>query len=177
MRRDSINLPARCQARGRTSRRRSILRRIRGVQEIPACSEVTRVEIVRGLRRAERTRAERLFQTIRWIPVDEPISRRAGELGRRWDRHRPAISLADLGHCCDCRAARGTARYDQCPALPDVRNLAPALRDRPLTPRGPGPGHLSTAATRRRCCARRGRGSRGRERLILHSGASWCSET
>lgn len=69
---------------------------VRGVQEVPACSEVTRVEVVRGLRSAERTSAERLFQTIRWIPVDEPVSRRAGELGRRWDRHRPRISLSDL---------------------------------------------------------------------------------
>jgi predicted nucleic acid-binding protein len=68
----------------------------RGVDDVPACSEVTRIEIVRGLRSAERTSAERLFQTMRWIPVDEPISRRAGELGRRWDRHRPAISIADL---------------------------------------------------------------------------------
>jgi predicted nucleic acid-binding protein len=69
---------------------------VRGVQEVPACSEVTRIEVVRGLRSAERTSVERLFQTIRWVPVDEPISRRAGELGRRWDRHRPGISLADL---------------------------------------------------------------------------------
>ena len=69
---------------------------VRGVQEVPACSEVTRIEVVRGLRSAERTSAERLFQTIRWVPVDEPISRRAGELGRRWDRHRPGIGLADL---------------------------------------------------------------------------------
>jgi predicted nucleic acid-binding protein len=30
------------------------------------------------------------------IPVDEPIARRAGELGRRWDRPRPGISVADL---------------------------------------------------------------------------------
>lgn len=69
---------------------------VRGVQEVPSCSEVTRVEVVRGLRSAERTSAERLFQTIRWVPLDEPIARRAGELGRRWDRHRPGISLADL---------------------------------------------------------------------------------
>ncbi len=69
---------------------------VRGVQEVPASSEVTRIEVVRGLRSAERTSAERLFQTIRWVPVDEPISRRAGELGRRWDRHRPGISFADL---------------------------------------------------------------------------------
>lgn len=69
---------------------------VRGVQEVPACSEVTRVEVQRGLRSAERTSVERLFQTIRWVSVDEPISRRAGELGRRWVRHLPGISLADL---------------------------------------------------------------------------------
>ncbi len=69
---------------------------VRAVPEVPACSEVTRVEVMRGLRSAERTSAERLFQTIRWVPVDQPIARRAGELGRRWDRHRPGISLADL---------------------------------------------------------------------------------
>ena len=44
----------------------------------------------------ERTSAEQLFRTLQWVPLDEPIARRAGELGRRWDRHRPGISLADL---------------------------------------------------------------------------------
>lgn len=69
---------------------------VRGVSTVPSCSEVTRIEVARGLRSAERTSAERLFQAIRWVPLDEPIARRAGELGRRWDRHRPGISLADL---------------------------------------------------------------------------------
>lgn len=69
---------------------------VRGVREVPACSEVSRIEVLRGLRRAERASAERLFETIRWVPVDERLARRAGELGRRWDRHRPGISLADL---------------------------------------------------------------------------------
>lgn len=69
---------------------------VRGVNVVPSCSEVTRIEVARGLRSAERTSAERLFQAIRWVPLDEPIARRAGELGRRWDRHRPGISLADL---------------------------------------------------------------------------------
>jgi len=69
---------------------------VRAVTEVPSCSEVTRIEVARGLRSAERASAERLFQTIRWVELDEPIARRAGEMGRRWDRHRPGVSLADL---------------------------------------------------------------------------------
>jgi predicted nucleic acid-binding protein len=68
----------------------------RSVGELPTCSEVTRVEVMRGLRSAERASAEQLFQAIRWLPLDEPTARRAGELGRRWERHLPGISLADL---------------------------------------------------------------------------------
>ena len=74
----------------------SALAYVRSVHEVPICSEVTRVEVTRGLRSAERAAAERLFQALRWVPLDEPIARRAGELGRRWDRHRPGIGLADL---------------------------------------------------------------------------------
>jgi predicted nucleic acid-binding protein len=69
---------------------------VRALKDVPICSEVTRVEVARGLRSGERSSAEQLFRTLRWIPVDEPIARRAGELGRRWDRHRPGIALADL---------------------------------------------------------------------------------
>ena len=69
---------------------------VRSVNDVPICSEVTRVEVARGLRSGERTSAEQLFRTLHWVPLDEPIARRAGELGRRWDRHRPSISLADL---------------------------------------------------------------------------------
>jgi predicted nucleic acid-binding protein len=69
---------------------------VKRVRDVPTCSEVTRVEVVRGLRSAERASAEQLFRAIRWVAVDEPIARGAGELGRRWDRHRPGISLADL---------------------------------------------------------------------------------
>ena len=69
---------------------------VRGVTDVPTCSEVTRIEVARGLRSGERASAEQLFRTLHWVPLDEPIARRAGELGRRWDRHRPGISLADL---------------------------------------------------------------------------------
>jgi predicted nucleic acid-binding protein len=69
---------------------------VTGVQEVPICSEVTRIEVIRGLRSPERTATEQFFRAIAWVPVDEPLARRAGELGRRWSRHQPGISLADL---------------------------------------------------------------------------------
>ena len=69
---------------------------LRALTEVPIASEVTRVEILRGLRAAERDATERLFDAVRWAGLDEVIARRAGELGRRWDRHRPGIALADL---------------------------------------------------------------------------------
>lgn len=69
---------------------------VRNLPEVPICSEVTRIEVARGLRSRERSAAEQLFRALRWLPVDEPIARRAGELGRRWGRHRPVIALADL---------------------------------------------------------------------------------
>jgi predicted nucleic acid-binding protein len=64
--------------------------------EIPTCSEITRVEVLQGLRSPERRAAEALFATFTWAGVDEPISRRAGELGRRWRRSHPGLGVADL---------------------------------------------------------------------------------
>ncbi len=69
---------------------------VRGLNDVPICSEVTRIEVARGLRTGERASAEQLFRTLHWVSLDDPIARRAGELGRRWDRHRPGIGLADL---------------------------------------------------------------------------------
>lgn len=67
-----------------------------GLDEQPACSEISRIEIVQGLRSAERSAAGRLFALIDWVPVDEAIARRAGELGREWRRSHPGIGVADL---------------------------------------------------------------------------------
>jgi len=67
-----------------------------GLGEVPVCSEVTRAEVLRGLRSAERTRTERLFAALRWVSVDELVSRRAGELGRQYRRSHAGLSIADL---------------------------------------------------------------------------------
>jgi predicted nucleic acid-binding protein len=68
----------------------------RALSEPPSCSEITRVEVLRGLRIDERRTTERLFATISWLPVDEPIARRAGQLGRTWRRSQTGIATADL---------------------------------------------------------------------------------
>lgn len=66
------------------------------LDERPVCSEVSRIEIIQGLRSAERDAAERLFSLITWLPLSEQIARRAGELGRRWRAGHPGIGVADL---------------------------------------------------------------------------------
>ena len=66
------------------------------LDEVPACSEVTRAEILHGVRSPERVVTERLLQTLRWAAVDESVSRRAGEFGRHYRRSHPDLSVADL---------------------------------------------------------------------------------
>ncbi len=67
-----------------------------GLDAAPSCSEVTRIEILQGLRSSKRRPTSRLFALIEWIPVDDSVARRAGELGRRWRRSHPGIDVADL---------------------------------------------------------------------------------
>jgi predicted nucleic acid-binding protein len=57
---------------------------------------VTRVEILRGVRSAERVRTDQLLRALRWAPVDEAVARRAGALGRRFRRSHPGLGVADL---------------------------------------------------------------------------------
>lgn len=71
---------------------------------VPTCSEVTRVEVLQGVRSAERAPTERLLQTLRWVTVDEGVSRSAGELGRRFRRSHRGIGVADLIIAATCIA-------------------------------------------------------------------------
>lgn len=62
----------------------------------PSCSEISRIEVLQGLRSSERRAANRLFALIVWIPVSEAVASRAGELGRKWRRSHTGIGVADL---------------------------------------------------------------------------------
>jgi predicted nucleic acid-binding protein len=67
-----------------------------GLTVTPTCSEVTRVEVLRGMRSRERRVTERFLATIRWAGVDKEVSTLAGELGRRFRRSHGALGVADL---------------------------------------------------------------------------------
>jgi len=69
---------------------------IAGLGQLPSCSEVSRIEIIQGIRSSERRPAARLFAMVDWIPVDRSVAHRAGELGREWRQSHPGIDLADL---------------------------------------------------------------------------------
>lgn len=62
---------------------------------MPTCSEISRIEVIRGLRSPERSAAEALFAGVDWAEVTQPIARSAGELGRQY-RASHGLAVADL---------------------------------------------------------------------------------
>jgi predicted nucleic acid-binding protein len=62
----------------------------------PFASELSRAEVISGLRTHERRGAEQLFSSIEWVPVGERIAREAGMLGRRFRRSHVGLGVADL---------------------------------------------------------------------------------
>jgi hypothetical protein len=86
-------------------------------------SEVTRFEVLQGLRSHERRAAERAFAALRWVAVDESIARRAGELGRRWRSSHRSLGLADLiigSTAIEFGAELATSNVRQYPMFPGL---------------------------------------------------------
>lgn len=59
-------------------------------------SEMTRLEILAGMRAAEERGTRSLLSTLVWHPVDADVAEDAGALGRRWLPGHPGIDGADL---------------------------------------------------------------------------------
>lgn len=94
------------------------------LEDRPSCSEISRVEVIQGLRSEERRTAEALFALIDWIPVSEAVARRAGDLGRRWRRSHPGIGVADLAVAATAEhigATLATCNVKHFPMFPDLR--------------------------------------------------------
>jgi predicted nucleic acid-binding protein len=101
----------------------SALAYIDSLELAPTCSEVTRIEVIRGLRSGERRPATTLFAAIEWVAIDEAIASRAGELGRRWRRSHPGIAVADLAVAATADhigAPLATANVRHFPMFPEL---------------------------------------------------------
>jgi hypothetical protein len=59
-------------------------------------SEITRIEILAGMRPAEEDGTRSLLSTLVWHPVDNEIAEQAGALGRQWLPSHHTIDSADL---------------------------------------------------------------------------------
>lgn len=58
-------------------------------------SEVTRIELLAGMRSHERRKTGALMRVLEWDPVDEAVAETAGEFARRFRRSHPDIGVAD----------------------------------------------------------------------------------
>ncbi|SDX94327.1 hypothetical protein SAMN05661080_01790 [Modestobacter sp. DSM 44400] len=59
-------------------------------------SEITRLEVLAGMRPAEEDATRSLLSTLVWHPVDADVAEDAGALGRRWLPSHHTIDSADL---------------------------------------------------------------------------------
>jgi hypothetical protein len=87
-------------------------------------SEMTRLEILAGMRRTEEVATRPLFSTIAWHPVDEEVAETAGELGRKWLPSHHTIDGADLAIAATAVLAGArllTGNVKHFPMFPDLR--------------------------------------------------------
>ena len=73
----------------------AILREARRAGPVHA-SEVTRLEVLAGMRAAEEAATRKLFSALVWHPLDEEIAEISGALGRKWLPGNRGIDSADL---------------------------------------------------------------------------------
>lgn len=59
-------------------------------------SEISRLEVLAGMRAGEEDATRALLSTVVWREVDEEVAERAGELGRQWLPGHSGIDGADL---------------------------------------------------------------------------------
>lgn len=92
------------------------LRWLDELRDLPSCSELTRTEVLRGMRSPERSATSRLLDELEWHPVDRAVSSRAGALGRRY-RAGHDLGLVDL-------VIAATAQVNELPLVTsDVRHF------------------------------------------------------
>ena len=87
-------------------------------------SEITRVEILAGMRAAEEDGTRRLLSALAWHPLDSDVAEQAGALGRRWLASHHTIDSADLAIAATAihiGARLLTRNLRHFPMFPDLR--------------------------------------------------------
>ena len=59
-------------------------------------SEISRLEVLAGMRTAEEAQTRSLLSTLRWHSVDGEVAEKAGQLGRAWLPSHGGIDGSDL---------------------------------------------------------------------------------
>ena len=92
-----------------------LLERERGAGVLHA-SEITRIEVLAGMRPTEEDATRVLLSTLVWHPVDAEIAEEAGALGRQWLPSHHTIDSSDLAIaatavCIDARLLTRNVRH------------------------------------------------------------------
>jgi predicted nucleic acid-binding protein len=95
----------------------SVLERERVLGPLHA-SEISRMEVLSGMRSSEERATRSLLSTLIWHPVDNEVAEAAGALGREWLPSHRSIDSADL-------ATAGTALCLDA-ELPHLQRQAPS---------------------------------------------------
>jgi predicted nucleic acid-binding protein len=87
-------------------------------------SEITRLEVLAGMRSREEDQTRALLSTLAWHSVDARIADEAGALGRRWLPSHHTIDAADLAIAATAVILDGrllTLNVRHFPMFPDLR--------------------------------------------------------
>lgn len=74
---------------------RDLLRSVLEREEIVSASALSRIELSIGMRPTERRATDALVETLRWLPVDAEVAKRADVLARRYARSHSGIDAVD----------------------------------------------------------------------------------
>lgn len=95
---------------------------VEGVSD-PVASEITRYEVLTGVRRGEEERTEDVLALPAWVDVDEGIARLAAELARRYRASFSGVEDADYliaATALDLEAQLLTTNVRHFPMFPDL---------------------------------------------------------
>ncbi len=87
-------------------------------------SEITRLEVLAGMRPAEEVQTRSLLSIFVWHPVDAEVAEEAGTLGRRWLPSHHTVDGADLAIAATATLIGGrllTLNVRHFPMFPDLR--------------------------------------------------------